>query len=153
MAGLPVDGRRWALRPRSLLGPGRSRAEDERNGSELAETPGWPPQATTNAMAVLLLPAETAHRDAAQFGHLAEGESEYPGGVEDGGIAGRQSIPGRLHDRRGQQFLAAGSDRSGQGIQSIRGVETPGAVTRFADSERAQLGADPGQQVTGGIGT
>ena len=43
-----------------------------------------------------LSPAESAHRDAGQFGHLDEGETEYSGGIEDGGVAGRQSIPGGL---------------------------------------------------------
>jgi hypothetical protein len=37
---------------------------------------------------VVPLPAETAHRDTGQFGHLDEGEAEHPCGVENGGIAG-----------------------------------------------------------------
>ena len=56
------------------------------------------------------LPAETAHRDAGEFGHLDEGETEHSGGIEDGSLAGRQSTPDRFMYVRGQQLHAAGSD-------------------------------------------
>ena len=87
---------------------------------------GWAISGHHEGHGVAPLPAETAHRDAGEFGHLDEGETEYSGGVEDGGSLAANPSPAASMYGRGQQLLAAGSDRPGQSFQRIRGVETPG---------------------------